>query len=87
MLLLKNLMLAGEVLELLPLSLDVSHGALKEDRLGAALERGGKCLAETLESITQLVPAALASARFSETRADSPVRSECERSLYHGGPP
>lgn len=67
MLLLKNLMLAGEVLKLLPLSLDVRHGALEEDRLGAALERGGKGLAETFESITQLVPAALGSAKFSET--------------------
>lgn len=57
-------MLAGEVLELLPLRLDVRHGALEQDRLGAALERGGEGLAKALESVTQLIAAALASAKF-----------------------
>lgn len=61
-LLLQDLMLAGEVLELLPLGLDVRHGTLEQDRLGAALERGGERLAEALEPVTQLIAAALSSA-------------------------
>lgn len=51
-LLLKNLMLAGEVLELLPLRLDVRHSTLEQDRLGAALERSRERLAETLKTVT-----------------------------------